>query len=71
MSAALAHPERLLLALDRALDHEVRLIIYGRSAVWLGFNNPPAEAAATQDVDAINRYRHWQMICDFGTRVMP
>lgn len=48
-----AHPERLLRALDEALDHEVQLIIYGRSAVWFGFNNPPAAAATTQDVDAI------------------
>jgi hypothetical protein len=47
------HPERLLAALDEALDHDVRLIIYGRSAIWLGFNDPPAAAATTQDVDAI------------------
>lgn len=47
------HPERLLTALDKALDHEVRLIIYGRSAIWLGFDHPPASAATTQDVDAI------------------
>jgi hypothetical protein len=53
MSSASAHPERLLLALDEALDHEVPLILYGRSAIWLGFNDPPLEAAATQDVDAI------------------
>ena len=53
MSAGSAHPERLLLALDEALDHEVSLIIYGRSAIWLGFENPPPAAATTQDVDAI------------------
>jgi len=53
MSEVSAHPERLLLALDKALDHEVRLILYGRSAIWLGFNNPPPAAATTQDVDAI------------------
>jgi hypothetical protein len=53
MSSAPAHPERLLLALDEGLDHEFRLIIYGRSAIWLGFDNPPAAAATTQDVDAI------------------
>src|SRR5262245_52778185 len=53
MSAGSAHSERLLLALDEALDHEVSLIIYGRSAIWLGFDNPPAAAATTQDVDAI------------------
>ena len=53
MSSLSAHPERLLLALDESLDHDVRLIIYGRSAIWLGFDNPPAAAATTQDVDAI------------------
>jgi hypothetical protein len=51
MSAALAHPERLLYALDEALDHDIRLIIYGRSAIWLGFTEPPAAAASTVDVD--------------------
>ena len=53
MSSVLAHPERLLLALDESLDRDFRLIIYGRSAIWLGFDNPPAAAATTQDVDAI------------------
>jgi len=47
------NPSLILNALDRRLDHEVRLVLYGRSAVYLGFNNPPAEAAKTQDVDAI------------------
>src|SRR5258706_3805272 len=53
MSAKPAHPERLLHALDEALAHKIQLIIYGRSAIWLGFENPPAGAATTQDVDAI------------------
>lgn len=53
MNAARPHPERLLLAFDEVLDHEVRLIIYGRSAIWLGYSNPPLAAATTQDVDAI------------------
>ena len=53
MSERSAQPERLLLALDEFLDHEISLIIYGRSAIWLGFENPPAAAATTQDVDAI------------------
>jgi len=52
VTSAYGHPERLLLALDESLDHKVQLIIYGRSAVWLGFDNPPAAAATTQDVDA-------------------
>ena len=53
MNAVNSHPERLLLALDEALDHEVRLILYGRSAIWLGYSNPPPAAATTKDVDAI------------------
>jgi hypothetical protein len=53
MSGVPANPERLLLALDEGLDHKVQLVIYGRSALWLGFDNPPAVAAATFDVDAI------------------
>jgi len=48
-----ANPERLLLALDENLDHQVQLIIYGRSALWLGFDHPPAVTAATFAVDAI------------------
>jgi hypothetical protein len=43
----MSHPERLLRALDDGLDHPVRLIIYGRGAIWLGFQNPPAAAATT------------------------
>lgn len=53
MNPLTAHPERLLLALDEGLNHDVRLIIYGRSALWLGFDDPPSAAATTQDVDAI------------------
>jgi len=53
MSGGPANPERLLVALDESLDHQVQLIIYGRSALWLGFDHPPAVAAATFDVDAI------------------
>lgn len=52
---ALSNPERLLLALDALLDHRVNLVLYGRSAVWLGFENPPPAVGATKDVDAIIR----------------
>ena len=64
MNPVTAHPERLLLALDEGLDHAVRLIIYGRSAVWLGFENPPAAAATTQDVDAIIPNEQVQALAD-------
>lgn len=64
MNPVTAHPERLLLALDEGLDHAVRLILYGRSAVWLGFENPPAAAATTQDVDAIIPNEQVQALAD-------
>ncbi len=47
------NPSLILQAVDRRLDHEVKLVIYGRAAVCLGFANSPPEAAKTQDVDAI------------------
>jgi hypothetical protein len=47
------NPSLILQTVDKRLDHEVRLVIYGRAALWLGYNAPPAEAARTQDVDAI------------------
>ena len=53
MSVAPGNPDRLLLALDEHLDHPVRLVIYGRSAVWLGFNGAAAEVGRTRDVDGI------------------
>ncbi|MCW5551242.1 MAG: hypothetical protein KIS67_03645 [Verrucomicrobiae bacterium] len=47
------NPSLILQTVDRFLDHDVRLVIYGRAAVWLGFNGSPPEAARTQDVDAV------------------
>ncbi len=47
------NPSLILQTLDKHLDHEVRLVIYGRAALCLGFDGPPSEAARTQDVDAI------------------
>jgi len=49
----MTNAERILLALDRHLDHEVGLVIYGRAALTLGFENPPAAVRNTVDVDAI------------------
>ena len=51
----ISNPERLLRALDELLDHPVSLVLYGRAAVWLGFDSPPPEVGATMDVDAIIR----------------
>ena len=45
--------ERILTTLDARLNHAVRLIIYGRAALALGFSDPPADTSRTLDVDAI------------------
>ena len=39
--------------LDKGLDHEVTLVIYGRAAIALGFENPPDAVKHTLDVDGI------------------
>ena len=43
----------ILSALDEQLDHSVRLILYGRAALQLGFANAASETAQSKDVDAI------------------
>lgn len=43
----------ILQTLDEQLDHEVRIVLYGRAALQLGFENPPQEVAHSQDVDCI------------------
>lgn len=48
-----SNPERLIRALDEALDHQVSLILYGRAAIALGFENPPTLSLQTEDIDAI------------------
>jgi hypothetical protein len=47
------NPSLILQTVDRRLDHPMSLVLYGRAALWLGFNAAPPEAAKTQDVDAI------------------
>lgn len=47
------NPTRILRTLDRHLDHPVSLVLFGRAAICLGYTGSSAEAAATQDVDAI------------------
>ncbi len=41
------NPSLILQTVNKHLDHEVRLVIYGRAAVWLGFDGSPPEAART------------------------
>ena len=49
----MTNAERILSALDSGLDHPVQLVIYGRAALALGFNDPPAATKFSLDVDAI------------------
>jgi hypothetical protein len=49
------NPTEVLLALDRELDHEVSLVLYGRAALCLGFPDAAAGFGTTQDVDGIVR----------------
>jgi len=43
----------ILQTLDEQLDHPVRLVLYGRAALQLGFANPPQGVAQSKDVDCI------------------
>jgi len=47
--------ERILLTVDKRLNHEVSLVIYGRAAIALGFDSAPEAVSKTLDVDAIIR----------------
>ena len=45
--------ERIVRELDAHLDHEVRLVLYGRAALALGFSDAPDRVKHSLDVDAI------------------
>jgi len=45
--------ERILRELDRHLDHEKVLILYGRAAIALGFPTAPDSVRQSLDVDAL------------------
>jgi hypothetical protein len=47
------NPTLILQTLDSHLDHPVRLVLYGRAALHLGFDNPPVDAGLSKDVDGI------------------
>ena len=50
--------ERIVVALDALLDHDLSLVIYGRAAIALGFPDPPIETTNSLDVDVILRDSH-------------
>lgn len=47
------HAETILRAFDRHLKAPTTLVLYGRAALVLGFEQAPADAALSLDVDAI------------------
>jgi len=49
------NPRKILKTLDANLQSEVRLILYGRAALVLGFEDSPQEFGATMDVDPQDR----------------
>ncbi len=55
----MTHPELIVTTLDRHLDHDVSLVLYGRSSINLGFSDPPPMTAGTMDLDSILRLSTW------------
>ena len=49
----MTNAEIIATTLDGLLDHEVRLIIYGRAALALGFDNVPEGVGKSLDLDVI------------------
>ena len=47
------NPTLILRELDSRLNHAVELTLIGKSAVWLGYDDPPEGFGATADVDAV------------------
>jgi len=47
------HAQTILLTLDRHLDRPIALVLYGRAALALGFDQPPEDVVRSLDVDII------------------
>jgi len=43
----------ILTSLDRKLTTRIELTLYGRAAIFLGFERPPDEYALSRDIDAV------------------
>lgn len=65
----------ILCCLDRHLDHEIQLILYGRAAIQLGFPGAPDAVARSLDRSTPSspsaKWMHWPPTKDFGTRKTP
>jgi hypothetical protein len=62
LEPAQSNPLTILKALDGFLKGPLELIVYGRSALALGYPNPPSDFLATLDVDAILPSKYLQAI---------
>lgn len=51
----MTNAEIIVRSLDDRLDHEVSLVLYGRAAIALGFDQAPEAAGKSMDVDVILR----------------
>jgi len=58
----MTNPELIITTLDHHLDHEVRLVLYGRGGLHHGFESPPEPWAHTQDVDGIIELSAWDKL---------
>jgi hypothetical protein len=47
------NPTHILLELDSRMNHAVELTLIGKSAIWLGYDDPPAGYGVTTDVDTV------------------
>lgn len=47
------NPSRILTTLDQHLTRPARLVLYGRAALFLGFDSAPPEIGESKDVDVI------------------
>ena len=54
-TGGLSNAERIALALDELLVQEVSLVVYGRAAIALGFEDVPDLVKLSLDVDVILR----------------
>lgn len=58
------NPSEIIVTLDKYLDHDVRLVLYGRGGLHLGFENSPIAWAHTQDVDGIIEATVWEKLSE-------
>ncbi len=62
MQPEIDNPSRILLELDSRLDHSVELTLIGKSAIWLGYADPPTGYGVTADVDAVVPAEHSEVM---------